>query len=391
MAKKAKQQAGVDFEEKERKNAIEFDALKRARANTRLWRIILPVFAILGVLAIIVAAQSMNAVRSMGTELGSRYSELAEEKPGKEAALQAVNAWINKSFPSGADNLWWDTAVKVGEDVETGKEGDEVTAEYWSHRLSFTDLSDGTTREVTQLVEISEGVATPMGDPTVLSKEATGVSTTSIYKPQGYNALDQSESLTGVLGSWASAYVGNDVQALTVLVSDPNASHAYQPAAVGRFDNVSINWLVECDKDGKPVPKKERSDDPAYGAASITIRYRPYQPKQEEDAPDTNTSGSMNITVLLSDPMRGSAKVVDWGADGSMDTLHPYSQALSNKALQATGQSIDEDEEEEEDGADGETAGNDGTTPETQDADGGNTDANTDTTQPGDGAQQPAQ
>ena len=368
MAKKARQKKNsIDFDEHERRNAVEWDAAKRALANTRLWRIIIPVFCLTSCVAFAVSVQSMNAVRSIGTELGQRYSELAEEKPGKDAALEAVNEWLDSGvFTSGVDNLWWDNATKVGEDTETDGDGTHVAAEYWSHRLSFTDKSDGGTREVAQLVAIEDGVATPMGDPTVLPKGVNGTSSTGVYKPEDYNSLDQSESISNVLGSWAAAYVGSDANEFTVLVGDPESTHMYQPASVGRYDNVSINWMVECDGEGNPVPREERSDNPEYGAASLTIGYTPYLPENvdEDQKAELNVSARMNVTVLISNPMRGSAKVVDWGADGSLSTLEPYSQAVDKGALQQNGDTSGDDEDEDAGAASGDGGdGGDGEQP----------------------------
>lgn len=45
-----------------------------------------------------------------------------------------------------------------------------------------------------------------------------------------------------------------------------------------------------------------------------------------------NTGGSTvktNIAVLVKNPTSGNAKIIDWGADGSVRTLGPYANALS--------------------------------------------------------------
>ena len=83
-------------------------------------------------------------------------------------------------------------------------------------------------------------------------------------------------AIQNVVNAWAKAYIGKDSNAFTVLVGDPNSEHAYQPAAIGTFKNVSINWLVECDKNGQSVPKEQSSDTPPYAAASISITFEPY-------------------------------------------------------------------------------------------------------------------
>ena len=54
----------------------------------------------------------------------------------------------------------------------------------------------------------------------------------------------------------------------------------------------------------------------------------------------------MNITLLIEHPTTGSARVVDWGADGSLTTLSRYSQALSADLLTDTQERDDEEDED---------------------------------------------
>ena len=107
-----------------------------------------------------------------------------------------------------------------------------------------------------------------------------------------------------------------------MLVGDPNSEHAYQPAAIGTFKNVSINWLVECDKNGQSVPKEQSSDTPPYAAASISITFEPYAAMQDSSDKGSDTSSSdntggstvkTNITVLVKNPT----------------SCNPYANALS--------------------------------------------------------------
>lgn len=198
--------------------------------------------------------------------------------------------------------------------------------------VSLTDLSDGSTRDVTQLISWKNNVATAVGEPTVLPLKASGAGGAQSYTPSGYSRIDQASSFQNVVNAWAKAYIGKDSNAFTVLVGDPNSEHAYQPAAIGTFKNVSINWLVECDKNGQSVPKEQSSDTPPYAAASISITFEPYTAMQDSSDKGSDTSSSdntggstvkTNITVLVKNPTSGNAKIIDWGADGSVRTLSP--------------------------------------------------------------------
>lgn len=354
MAKRnRKQQADASFDvfnEEDRRHEIQKDAAKRMLSKVRVWRVLIVLFVVVGVLGVAMGARSISLVNAIGTELGARYREMSEEKPGKQAALQAVDKWLDEgAFPDGTRNLWWDGAERTFETTSSETTGVK-TVEYWSHRLSFTDLSDGSTRDVTQLVSIEDGVATAVGDPTVLSQTVTGLDTQSMFTPTGYGTLEQTSSLSNMLSTWAEAYVGGDSSAFTVLVADPNPDHVYRPAGVGRFDGMSINWFVQCDEHGGDIPRDDRTDTPDWGAASITITYRPYRSAtvgEDSDADAQNqTSVSMNITLLIEHPTTGSARVVDWGADGSLTTLSRYSQALSADLLTDTQERDDEEDED---------------------------------------------
>ena len=164
----------------------------------------------------------------------------------------------------------------------------------------------------------------------MLPLKASGAGGAQSYTPSGYSRIDQASSFQNVVNAWAKAYIGKDSNAFTVLVGDPNSEHAYQPAAIGTFKNVSINWLVECDKNGQSVPKEQSSDTPPYAAASISITFEPYAAMQDSSDKGSDTSSSdntggstvkTNITVLVKNPTSGNAKIIDWGADGSVRTL----------------------------------------------------------------------
>lgn len=345
-----KKQSDSDFyDENERKQSIEWDAWKAALKNTRKWKILILLFLFTGFISPILAVNANNNVIDIGHTLGDLYKEAQGEKPGRQAALAAVNSWLtsdNPPFASGVANIWWDDAEKVEESTDSST---NTTTAYWTHHLSFTDLSDGSTRDVTQLVSVTNGVAKAVGQPTILPKAVNPSSAQDTYTPSGYSRLDQSDSLNNVASAWAKAYVGKDSSALTVLVADPNSNNAYQPASLGTFKGATVNWIVECDKDGKPTPKNQKNANPEYGAASITVSFQPY-PKQsnntngeDQNSVQSSVSSRMNITVLIKNPTQGSAKIVDWGADGLVSALKPYANAINKQLISANASGDEED------------------------------------------------
>lgn len=360
MAKRNRKQDTVaespmEFDDTARKNAIEWQAVKAAWRNTRKWKILIIVFILLGLISPVITIRQVNNITQMGRILGGKYREMNAAKPGRQAALQAVNEWLDTTkggFRSGTDNLWWDDANKVGETTKSDGSNNGDTTEYWSHHLSFTDLTDGSTRDVTQLVAVTDGIATAVGEPTLLPKQVTS-NNTNTYTPDGYQRLDQPESFANVATAWAKAYVGKDSAAFTVIVGDPNADHAYQPAAIGTMKNVGVNWMVVCTKTGQATSKDDKNNEnPEYGCASLTISFNPFpltntgnndgDGSNSDDTTNSTRSVKTNVTVLVRNPTRGSAKIVDWGADGSLTTLSPYANAVDKSLLNST-TSTDED------------------------------------------------
>lgn len=338
-------------DEKERKNEIELTAWKKALKNTRKWKVLIVLFVCTGLVAPMISVRAINTLTDMGSYLTEKYKEISGDKPGKQVALQSVYGWLdgdNGAFQYGYANLWWNGATEVGTSTSDGSDGE--TTQYWSHQMSLTDKSDGSTRDITQLVAVTDGVATAVGTPTVLPKTVTSNSGTDTYRPDGYVQLDQNTSLTTVVGAWAKAYVGKDPNALTVLVGDPNSEHVYQPASLGSYLNSSIEWLVQCTKDGKVVDKKNKSDNPEWAAASVSISFKPYERKVDASAAnnpsaDIKSVGNVDtsVTVLIHNPTRGSAKIVDWGAEGSLTTLKAFNNAIDRSLIGSSGSDDEED------------------------------------------------
>lgn len=364
-------------DEKERKNEIELTAWKKALKNTRKWKVLIVLFVCTGLVAPMISVRAINTLTDMGSYMSSKLKEVNGDKPGKQVALQSVYGWLdddNGAFQYGYANLWWNGATEVGTSTSDGSDG-EVT-QYWSHQMSLTDKSDGSTRDITQLVAVTDGVATAVGTPTVLPKTVTSDSGTDTYRPDGYVQLDQNTSLTTVVGAWAKAYVGKDPNALTVLVGDPNSEHVYQPASLGSYLNSSVEWLVQCTKDGKVVDKKNKSDNPEWAAASVSISFKPYEKKVDASAAnnpsaDIKSVGNVDtsVTVLIHNPTRGSAKIVDWGAEGSLTTLKAFNNAIDRSLIGSSGSDDEEDAASDSGSSDGQPS-DDGDSP-TQNSDDG--------------------
>lgn len=338
-------------DEKERRDEIELTAWKKALKNTRKWKIVVVLFVCTGIVAPMISVRAINTLNEMGTYLTEKYKDISEDKPGKQVALQAVYSWLdddNGAFQYGYANLWWNGANEVSS--TTSDDSDKSGTQYWSHQMSLTDKSDGSTRDITQLVSVTDGVATAVGTPTVLPKAATSASGSDSYRPDGYVQLDQTASLTNMVGAWAKAYVGKDANALTVLVGDPDSDHAYQPSSLGVYQSSQLDWLVQCNRDGTATGKDDKSDNPEWAAANVRISFRPYEKKVDAtDGSDAEAKSvgnvDISVTVLIHNPTRGSAKIVDWGASGSLTTLTPFSNAVDRSLITST-TSDDEDSEQ---------------------------------------------
>lgn len=354
-------------DEKERKDEIELTAWKKALKNTQKWKILIILFICTGLVAPMISVRAINTLNEMGTYLTEKYKEISGDKPGKQVALQAVYSWLDDdkgAFQYGYANLWWNGATEVSATTSDGSDG--KTTQYWSHQMSLTDKSDGSTRDITQLVAVTDGIATAVGNPTVLPKTVSSDSSNSSFRPDDYPELDQNTSLANVVNAWAKAYIGKDSNSLTVLVGDPDSDHRYQPASLGTYSNSSLDWLVQCTKNGKAIDDKNKSDNPEWAAASITISFKPYEKQVETNDrnKDSDTVNDVNtsVTVLIHNPTRGSAKIVDWGAEGSLTTLRPFSNAIDSSVIGSSSNDNDDNDDEDDEDDDSSSSGTNGGT-----------------------------
>ena len=67
-----------------------------------------------------------------------------------------------------------------------------------------------------------------------------------------------------------------------------------------------------------------------------------------------------SVTVLIHNPTRGSAKIVDWGAEGSLTTLKAFSNAI-DRSLIGSSNSDDDDDSSDSSSSDSDSgSGDDG-------------------------------
>lgn len=311
---------------------IEWQAIKEARKahHVSAITVILIVSIIMSMLSITISLKSSGNIQLLADNIQTILDAKHDNNPGRDVALESVNSWLSGDstpVPNGFSNLSWVTSTKV-QDSDKG--------ELWSHEFDFTDTRTGATRKVSQLVLVGKSSSTAVGEPTIFPSAATGdASTSSMASPTGYKDMDNGQnSVKNVVSQWAQAYVGSDSTSLTVLVGDPKTSHAYKPAGLGAYKSSSVNWAVWCTQNGKPAEKGA-----GYAAVSVSITFTP-----KYDAPETTgvdgeqteqdqpSDATTRFTVLVAKPTSGAAKVVDWGADGSLKTLRPYSQAVSSSS-----------------------------------------------------------
>ena len=304
---------------------------KQTMRGTAKWRVMIVFACISGLLCMGLLLKNSSDFTAVTKNVASQMKTMNEDKPGKQEAMRAVYEWVGEgkgAFPQGATNYSWDGAKKVRSTTDSES---KVTTEYWSHTISFISKSDVTTRTVVQLVTVKDGVATASGDPTILPMDVTQSDTGSSTTPTGYMTFSQPDSLSNAIAAWAKAYVGKDSNALTVLVGDPNSKHAYMPAKVGTYQSSTINWAVSTKKvDAKSSSK--RDDNPEYGAVSVSVTFTPYGV-----AKDSSQTVTTDITLLVKEPAKGSARIVDWGADASIDTLKAYANAVSSTLISGDG------------------------------------------------------
>lgn len=333
------------------------DERKKYRKGTLFWRILIPASAVISITSLIVGIGMSNDISTVVDYVKEQLEGQSKVSPGKTEAVRAVWQWTTRSqnqpFPDGVSDITWNSAAKVGEYTDTDGDGGQV--ELWSHQLSAIDNSDGSVVTLYQLVSVENDVPLAVGSPTIMGRSQTNSdntssqSNTSMKPPSGYMTFTAPSSLDRILTQWAKAYVSGDSSAFTTLVADPNTHHYYQSANLGKFYSENTNWSVST----KPAVKTSDSDknvDPApeYAAASITIGFTVSHETDEKDSSGNNVVKTSNctttLTVLVKNPVSGSAKVVAWGPDGDIAGLKAYSNWVDKSSLNDSSSSTDSDD-----------------------------------------------
>ncbi|PWG66681.1 hypothetical protein [Bifidobacterium callitrichidarum] len=367
----------VRWGEFENADEVELDAWKQARKKTSWVRILMTMIAFGAFMALPISLGASSTANNSLSKVEAYVAKSSDVKPGKQAAMEAVTSWLDgdsSPFPEGTSNLIWDEARRIG----TTTDGEGVTTATWSHTFSFISKADGTTRQCSQLIDVSGGVSTPNGKPSLLPMQTVNStsSSTGTTAPSGYRRIDSTDTLTQIIRQWAKVYVGKDANALTVNVADPNTQHAYQPAAIGTLSNVGINWAVYSQEGLK------KGETSPYAAVSVTITFTPYGEKTDKgtDTVSHYSNSTTSMCLLVKNPTSGSAKVVDWGADGYIKGLKPYRNAVNKSLIKTTEEDSSSDETLDGSTLDGSDSSSDGTTDGSSDE---STDGSSDTSTDG--------
>lgn len=292
--------------------------LKALARRANWWRPVFVSCLVLSVLAFILAVGAASASQKADSQISQISSASHTERPGMQAALQAVRKWLSNKesnpYPGGIAGLQWTGATKVGSQTDSQ---DKATTDFWSHRFAFTDTASGRTRQVAQLVAVTNGSQESIGVPSILPPEPARGSGGASTAPVGYPTLQQSDALSKLVTQWAKAYTGDDDDALTVLVGDPNTNHLYKAANLGTFQTVAISWSVWAG-DGTGAKPQQGT---GYGAVSVLISFLP-------DGAENSSNVNTSLTLLIDNPAGGAPKVVAWGADGDIKGLRPHGNAV---------------------------------------------------------------
>lgn len=314
----------ADFEQLDTPAQVERRNMRRSR---HIWPMATIIIAgvIISPISLAMSVRSVGIMNNASREVSAYVKTVGEDKPGRSIATQAVIDYLtgeNTPFPAGVADIQWENARKLRTDASTDSgKGD---TDWWSHSFTFTDTATKTTRGATQLVSVTSGTATATGTPTLMPVNPGDSVSSEPGAPQGYKTLEQSQTLTDMLAMWAKAYVGDDTSALTVLVADPNQQHAYQPAGLGEYTGVSMNWAVRKDIGGTE-----------YGVVSVTVRFTPNGRAKDDDG-TTQPKSSTTLCLLVADPSSGGARVVAWGPNGDVESLRPYGNAADKSKVSSS-------------------------------------------------------
>ena len=392
MFGKKKQQSNSPLQVEESYDAelVGLNTLKHAAGRTRLWRILIIICIVGSLWAAFVAMRLFSVARENGKLVEQALAQTSSEVPGKQAALNAVSQWLTDNtttpYPDGIANLTWDRGKKTQTIPE--KSDTQPEENYYVHYFSFTDLGKQKTQRVAQTVIVAGDKITTVGVPSILSDSQVTSSDGTAALPDGYASVEKSDSLQPMIESWAKAYAGKSVDALTVLVGDKNSAHVYQPARLGDYKNSAVNWVAYANEDGSATKDKTVK----YAVGSVTISFtarktkKPAATNTDANANATNSdaqqASTTTLSVLIENPNSGDAHITAWGAEGDFASLRSYTQFTLKSTRQAASQGADNDSDSGSGSSSGSGSGSDGDSQsDNQDSTTDNSNQNTDTDQ----------
>lgn len=284
------------------RESCEREAWRAARRQTRWWRVLLVCALVTGPCAV---CEASSALTLSSTHTTSTVSPVS--LPGRLVAEHALVSWLDSSSspcPNGYENVQWVTALR--------ESPTQIV-----HVFQFT--TNGVVRQASVLISDENGVMVPVGYPSLLSVAGSLSShvMSMVPVPADHHVLSVSSSVREAVTEWASAWLGTNNAALTVLVADPNPTHVYQAQDLGTLSSVSIPWLVT----QHTTSQSSSVSDPLWGIASVTLTFVPYH------APSKTDVSSLTLSVLISHPLSGDPHVVDWQMNGAWRHLHAWSHA----------------------------------------------------------------
>ncbi|MBT1161770.1 hypothetical protein [Bifidobacterium sp. SO1] len=143
-------------------------------------------------------------------------------------------------------------------------------------------------------------------------------------------SLQPSQALTTLTGQWATALMGDDSAALTVLMTDPDPNASYRSLGLGHVENTSIEKAAYLDA-GR-VDRNNATSDRALIRVTITLKGRGEQAVQTQFTYD----------LLTSNP-DGTPRILAWGAPGAGPDLKDYMNRLPANAIASDTTGTDDD------------------------------------------------
>lgn len=137
--------------------------------------------------------------------------------------------------------------------------------------------------------------------------------------PNILGSLQPSQALSTLASQWAGALMGEDSDALTVLIADPDPNASYQALGLGAVENATIDKSAYLD--AGTVDRNNGKSDRAIIRATITLKARG----------TTGAQTQFTYDLLIANP-DGTPRILAWGAPGTGPELKEYSNRLPDGA-----------------------------------------------------------